>query len=192
MIPTSSRWAVLLFCCIGAGLVIALVSPVSPLATSGDEVEPAQLSVSSFERLDTGCADDVATYAWSRQGNGSYTRIAFIETGGEAVNISARTERTSPAGADLTTFRVYIDSTTRPREPTACTMGVQYRLELTYDRGPADGFLSGDDGTRVLWLENGAYSGCSSATSGSLDSECHRFTGQTQSDRTWANATATE
>lgn len=191
MVSVSSRRTALLLCCIVAGLVIFFVLPVSPLSTGG-ESESAQLSVSSFERLETGCADDIVNYASSRHGNGSYTRVSFIETGNETANLSARTERTSPAGADLTTFRVDVESSGQPRENTSCTIGVQYRIELAYDRAPSGGLLSGDDGTRVLWLENGEYSGCSSTTSGSLDSECHRFTKESQSDRTWANTTATE
>lgn len=190
MVSRSSRRTTLLLCGIVVGLVVVFVSPASPLSPTGDESDPAQLSVSSFERLETGCKDDVATYASSRHGNGSYARVSFIETGTETANLSARTERTSPVGAALTTFRVHIESAGQPPENTSCTMGVQYRLELTYDRGPSNGLLSGDDGTRVLWMENGEYIGCSSTTSGSLDSECHRFTREGQSDRTWANATA--
>lgn len=70
-------------------------------------------------------------------------------------NLSARTERTLPVGVDLTTFRVYLDFTGQPRENVSCTMGVQYRLELTYEPEPSGGPLSGHDGTRVLWLEKG-------------------------------------
>lgn len=190
MVAGLSQRTTLLICCLLVGVVILFLWPMSPLSVTGDEPEPAPLSVSSFERLETGCKDDVATYAAGSHGNGSYTRVSFIETGTETANLSARTEQTSPVGADLTSFRVYIDSTGQPRENTDCTMGVQYRIDLTYDRESSDGLLSGPDGTRVLWLENGAYSGCSSTTSGSLESECHRFVNNSQSNRTWANTTA--
>ncbi|WP_246998478.1 hypothetical protein [Halosolutus gelatinilyticus] len=191
MSSTVPRGIALLLCCLAGGSTLLLALPASPLSITGDEAEPPQLSVSSFERVETGCADDVATYASSSHGNGSYTRVSFIETGTETADLSARTERTSPPGADLHTFRVSIDSTGRPRQNDSCAMGVQYRLELTHERGSSEGLLSGDDGIRVLWLENGEYSGCSATTSGSLDAECHRFTKDAQSNRTWANTTAT-
>lgn len=214
-----SRRALLLLCGVAAVGVVLFAWPASPISIVDDEPAPAELSVSSFERLETGCADDVATFARSSQGNGSYTRVSFVETGNETAALSARAERTSPAGASLRTFRVYVDAaghsqqmpgqsrertdqsrerTEQPRESSgqsqangSCRMGVLYRIELSYDRGSSGGLLSGDDGTRVLWLENGAYSGCSASTSGSLDDECRRFTRDRQSDRTWANATAT-
>ncbi len=188
MVPVPSRRTVLL-CCIGASLFVLVIGPLSPFSATDGESESPKLSVSSFEHLETGCKDDIATYASSGHGNGSYTRVSFIETGTETANLSARTERTSPVRADLTTFRVSVESTGQPRSNASCTMGVQYRLELTHDRGSSDEFLSGDDGTRVLWLENGEYSGCSSTTSGSLDAECHRFTKDSQPNRTWANTT---
>lgn len=190
MVSPPSRRATILLSCLIAGLVVVVVLSGSPLSLD-EKSDPAQLSVSSFERLESGCADDVATYSSGSHGNGSYTQVSFIETGSETANLSVRTERTSPVGADLTTFRVHIESTGSPQANASCRMGTQYRLELTYDRESSDGFLSGDDGTRVLWLENGEYAGCSSTTSGSLDSECHRFTKEEQSDRTWANTTAT-
>lgn len=190
MVAGLSQRSTLLICGLLVGVVVLFLWPMSPLSVTSEEPEPAQLSVASFEQLETGCKDDVATYAAGSHGNGSYTRVSFIETGTETANLSARTERTSPVGADLTSFRVYIDSTGQPQENTTCTMGVQYRVDLTYDQGSSDGFLSGDDGTRVLWLENGAYNGCSSTTSGSLESECHRFVNNSHSDRTWTNTTA--
>jgi hypothetical protein len=115
--------------------------------------------------------------------------VSFLETGNETANVSVRTERTSPTGAALRTFRVYVESDGEPRTNSSCTLGVQYRVELAYDRGGPRGFLSGDDGTRVLWLENGEYAGCSSITEGSLDSECHQFVRDDPVERTWANAT---
>lgn len=186
MSPISPYRTSLLLCCLVVSLLALFIWPMSPLSVTSAEPEPAQLSVASFEQLETGCREDVATYATGSHGNGSYTQVSFIETGTETANISARTERTSPVGADLTTFRVYIDSAEQPQENTSCTMGVQYRLELTYDQAASNGLLSGDDGTRVLWLENGEYSGCDSTTSGSLDAECHRFMTDNQSNKTWA------
>lgn len=191
-----SRRAVLALCAV-AVVLLFLLSLSGSLPLVGGEPEPSELSVASFDRLETGCAEDVATYASSSHGSGSYEQVSFVETGNETAELAARTERTSPPGAALETFRVYVESTDRPHSTArsqgnaSCRMGVQYRLELNYDRGSSGGFFSGDDGTRVLWLENGEYSGCSASTSGSLDAECHRFTSDSQSNRTWATPSAT-
>lgn len=189
MVPNPSRQQLLL----GSGIAIVLIGlflfPGSPLSLTGDESETPRLTVSSLDRIEAGCADDVATFASSHSGNGEYTRTSFIETGNTTANLTARTERTSPVGADLSTFRVYVDSTGQAQQNASCTMGIQYRLELDYDPVSSRGFLSGDDGTRVLWLENDRYGGCSSTTSGSLDAECGRFLGEEDKTVIWANLT---
>lgn len=170
-------------------VLVALIFANLPAALGGDAEAPA-LSVSSFEPLETGCADDIATYSRNSLGNGSFTRVSFVETGSETANLSARTERTSPVGVSLSTFRVHVDAADRGTHNASCEMGVRYKLELSYDEG-STGDLFGDDGIRVLWLENGNYSGCSSSTSGTLDSECYRFTADNQSPQAWANTTET-
>jgi hypothetical protein len=189
MVPATSRRRLLA----GSGIAVVLVGlfllPASPLSVTGNNAETPELTVSSLERIDSGCADDVATFASSQSGGGEYTKVSFIETGSKSANLTARTERTSPVGADLTTFRVYVDSAGTTEQNTSCSMGVQYRLELDYDRAQSGGILSGDDGTRVLWLENGRYTGCSSTTSGSLDAECGRFLDGDTTERIWANST---
>lgn len=191
MVPAASRQRLLLACCLAVVLLGLFVLPASPLALTGDDSEAPRLSVSSLERLDAGCADDVGTYASSKSGGGGYTKVSFIETGNKTANLSARTERTSPVGADLSTFRVYVDSSGEGRQNSSCTMGVQYRIELDHDPAESGGILSGDEGTRVLWLENGAYTGCSSTTTGSLDAECGRFLKQGTGSLTWANSSTT-
>ncbi len=186
MVPASSGRTVLLVCCLVAGLLVAFAWPASPLSLVADEPEPASLHVEEFEIIDSGCADDVATHAMGKTGGGGYESVSFVETGTRSPNLSVRTERTSSPGADLESFRVYIDSQGEPRENASCTLGAQYRVELDYDRGEPDA-----EGTRVLYLENGEYEGCSSSASGSIETECHRFTyDQQHSNRTWANATA--
>lgn len=188
MAPAVSRQRLLLVCSLAVVLIGLVVVPASPLSLTGDDSEAPRLSVTSLERLDTGCADDVATFASSKSGGGGYTKVSFIETGNKTANLSAKTERTSPAGADLSTFRVYVDSTREVRQNSSCTMGVQYRIELDHDPAPSGGILSGEEGTRVLWLENGAYTGCSSTTTGSLDAECGRFVREGDTEITWANS----
>lgn len=182
----------MLLCCLVVAVLAVAAVPASPLSVPGDDPDPATLSVTSFERVETGCADDVATYASSSHGRGTHSRVSFVETGSEAANLSAWTERTSPAGAALTTFRVHVESIGGGTENASCSMGTLYRLELAHDRGSSDGLLSGDEGTRVLWLENGEYVGCSASTEGTLDSECHRFLSADRPDRTRANATAAD
>jgi len=190
MAPATSRKRLLLVCSLAVVLVGLVVVPASPLSLTGDDSEAPRLSVSSLERLDAGCADDVANFASSKSGGLGYTKVSFIETGNETANLSARTERTSPVGADLSTFRVYVDSTGEAPRNSSCTMGVQYRIELDHDPAPSGGILSGEEGTRVLWLENGDYIGCSSTTTGSLDAECGRFLLEEDTDLTWANSSA--
>ena len=188
MAPAVSRQRLLLVCSLAVVLIGLVVVPASPLSLTGDDSEAPRLSVSSLERLDAGCADDVATFASSKSGGGGYTKVSFIETGNKTANLSARTERTSPVGADLSTFRVYVDSTGEVRQNSSCTMGVQYRIELSHNPARSGGILSGEEGTRVLWLENGAYTGCSSTTTGALDAECGRFVQEGNTEITWANS----
>lgn len=187
MAPVSSRRTTFLICCIIAIIVVIFLWSPSPLSQTSDEPEPASLSVVEFAQLESGCRDNVSTSLMSRAGGDGFETVTFIETGTTSPNLSARTERTSPTGADLRTFRVYIDSHGEPQENTSCTLGAQYRIKLDYDRGETE-----TKGTRVLWLENGSYSGCDAITSGSLESECYRFTREQQPDHVWANATATE
>ena len=183
--PASSRRTILLVCCVLVGLLVAFVWPASPLSLAGDEPEPASLHVKEFEIINSGCADNVSDYAMGRTGGGGYERVSFIETGTRSPNLSVRTERTSSLGAGLESFRVYIDSHGEPQENTSCTLGAQYRVELNYDPGEPDA-----KGTRLLYVEDGEYAGCSSSTSGSIETECHRFTyDQQHSNRTWANDT---
>ena len=188
MAPAVSRQRLLLVCSLAVVLIGLVVVPASPLSLTGDDSEAPRLSVTSLERLDTGCADDVATFASSKSGGGGYTKVSFIETGNKTANLSAKTERTSPVGADLSTFRVYVDSTGEVRQNSSCTMGVQYRIELSHDPARSGGILSGEEGTRVLWLENGAYTGCSSTTTGALDAECGRFVQEGNTEISWANS----
>ncbi|MGM0447117.1 MAG: hypothetical protein ACQERM_02545 [Methanobacteriota archaeon] len=169
------------------------------VAGVGAEPEPPRLSVDSVERLDVGCADDVATYASSRTGGGSVDRVAFVETGNAAANLSVATERTSPRGARLSTFRVYVDSAAAgeradpdrtANRSEGCRVGIQYRVRLSYEPRSSGPLLFGDEGTRVLWLENGEYAGCSGVAEGSLETECARFLDGDGPERTWANASA--
>jgi hypothetical protein len=178
-----------------AGLVVLLFvagvthPSINDVPGFSDHTGPTEMDVTGFERLGAGCADDVATYARSGTGpNGTYERITFVETGDPDANLSVSAVRTSPRGADLSTFRVAVDSHTDAPPNETCRMGVQYRVELESSGGSPPGFMPDAHGTRILWLENGEYAGCSSSSTGTLDTECHRFLGD-HPDRTWANAT---
>lgn len=179
-------------------VAIADVAETDGIAGIDAEPEPPRLSVDSVERLDVGCADDVATDASSRTGGGSVDRVAFVETGDATADLSVATERTSPRGARLSAFRVYVDSAapdarvgspSTANESDDCRVGIQYRVRLSYEPRSSEPLSFGDEGTRVLWLENGEYAGCSGMTEGSLETECGRFLADGP-ERTWANASA--
>ena len=97
----------------------AVVGPsVNALPGFSDHTGPSELRVTEFERIDAGCAEDVATYSSGSLDAGNYTRVEFIETADTDASLSAWTERTSPPGTDLSTFRVHVDSATRGRRTT--------------------------------------------------------------------------
>lgn len=187
MIPFTPRRNTLLFLGLVVLAAIVVGGPVNALPLFSDHTGPTDLTISSFERLDAGCADEVGKFTHSGTENGSYTKTAFIRTGNETAKLSAWTERTSPAGADLSTFRVHIDSHGTPRQNASCTLGVQYRITLTPYGGSPPGLLPDAHGTRILWLENGRYSGCSASVTSPLEDQCHRFMDDSRPERTWVN-----
>jgi len=173
------------------GLAVASVEPgaVNALPGFSDHTGPTEMEVASLERLDSGCADEVATYASGSASGGNYTQVSFVETGHPEADLSAWTERTSPPGADLSTFRVHVDSRSRADAPAnaSCELGVQYRIEVTTSGGSPGGILPDAHGTRILWLQDGDYAGCSGSYTSPLRADCRRF--EAKPDRTWANAT---
>ncbi|SIR13828.1 hypothetical protein SAMN05421858_1562 [Haladaptatus litoreus] len=144
------------------------------------------MTITEFERLDSGCVDEMRQYASSSTGGGNLTDVGTIRTNSADANISVWTERTSPEGADMSTFRVHVDSESNGSED-ACQTAVRYRLTLELSGGSPEEFLPDAHGHRVLWLENGKYSGCSASVTSPLESECHRFRSDAQPERTWAN-----
>jgi hypothetical protein len=159
-----------------------------PLVSDG--TGPTEIEVTALDRLDAGCREDVATYASSRNGpNGSYAQTTFIETGARDANLSAWAERTSPLGADYSTFRVYVDSDRTGPANETCEVGVQYRLEYRTSGGTDDGLVPDESGVSITRVENGAYDGCSSSGEGRwADAGCPRVPDE-HPPRTWANAT---
>jgi len=188
-IPSRRTAAALL---VVALFVVGLAQPsVNDLPGFSDHTGPTELEVTAFERVEAGCADAVATRARRTTGGGGYERLAFVRTGSADADLSARVERTSPRGADLSTFRVHVDAHPQPPalDPAngTCAVGVLYRIRLNASGGSPEGFLPDAHGTRVLWLENGGYAGCSASVTSPLDAECDRFVATTPT-RTWANA----
>lgn len=155
-----------------------------------DDTGPTDIEITALERLDAGCRDDVATYASSQNGpNGTYAQTGFIETGSRDANLSAWAERTSPLGADYSTFRVYVHSDRTGPANATCDVGVQYRLEHRTSGGTGDGIVPDESGHSITYVENGEYSGCSAGGAGRwADAGCPRRADDRPA-RTWANAT---
>ncbi|MFC7080193.1 hypothetical protein [Halorussus caseinilyticus] len=178
-------------------LAVTALEPgaVNALPGFSDHTGPSEMRVTSLERLDAGCRDSVANYARGSVSGGTYTRVTFIETDDPDADLSAWVERTSPPGADLSTFRVYVESHASEASEVAsattddCETGVQYRIEATTSGGSPAGVLPDAHGVRVRWFENGEEAGCSGSYTSSLRGGCGQFREDERPDRTWANAT---
>lgn len=166
---------------------------INDLPGFSDATGPQTMSVESFERLDSGCIDAISDSAHAQSGpHGRHEYTSVIETESPDAPISVWIERTSPPGADLSTFRVHVESHGSETESAAtsngsCRTGVKYRLVLnTSDRGPA-GIMPDEHGVRILRLENGEYAGCTGGYTGGLNGTCqYPIDGPS---RVWANAT---
>lgn len=188
MVPLTTRPRIALAVLFVALLILASGGVYAlPFVSNG--TGPTDAAVVDLERLETGCADDVDSFRHTQTGaNGTFTHTGFVETGSADGSISAWVERTSPPGADLGTFRVHVDSDNKA-DQTDCQIGVRYRVDIQTSGGVPDGLVPDADGVRVLWLENGAVSGCSSAVESPLDAECGHFLTD-EPRRTWANTTS--
>ncbi len=173
------------------GLVAVTSGAIYALPLVSDGTGPTDIEITDLERLDAGCREDVATYASSRNGpNGTYAKTSFVETGARDAALSAWAERTSPAGADYSTFRVYVDSVRTGTVNETCEVGVQYRLEYRVSGGTDDGLVPDPSGHSITHVENGRYVGCSSVGEGPwADAGCPNRA-HDRPPRTWANASA--
>lgn len=191
MVPfaTPSRRVGIALVVVGLVLVGITHPSVNDLPGFSDHTGPTAASVTNLERIETGCADDVATRSRSTTSGGTYEKVTFVRTERADADLSAWVERTSPRGTDLSTFRVHVDSHASGPANETCDTGVLYRIEVTTSGGSPQGIFADAYGTRVLWLENGAVSGCSASVTSPLDAECERFQADSGPDRTWANAT---
>ena len=185
----STRTVALVLLTVAATLLLA--GSVNSLPGFSDHTGPTELTVASFERTGTGCVEDPE---WPTGGPASDAGPGYVRTGGIVTadvdaDLSVWVERTSPAGADLSTFRVHVESHHEGNIETDCTDGsvIGYRLELDASGGSPPGLLPDDHGSRVLYLENGEVAGCSAGYTGGLDGSCDPFFEEPR--RTWANAT---
>ncbi|WP_302082554.1 hypothetical protein [Salinibaculum rarum] len=188
MVPDLSRTVAIAL--IAAVLTLGLVAavPVNSLPFFSDDTGPTDIEVASLERLDAGCKESVAQYSGTQNGpNGSYTTTSFVETGSRNASLSAWAERTSPTGAEYSTFDVHVESHRTEPANTTCDVGIQYRLTVETSGGGDDGLLPDESGLSVRFHENGRYAACASSSSGDFGSACRGVEGPPT--RTWANAT---
>jgi hypothetical protein len=186
----SRKWVVLLvvLAFISGGLI---AGSVNALPFFSDHTGPSEMRITSFERIDAGCADTVATYTSSS----TFSQTTFIATGDADANLSAWVERTSPRGADLSTFRVHVSSqswgtttdsfTAHKTGNDSCTVGVQYRITVTASGGSPQGLLPDAHGVRIQWVENGHLAGCSASVTSPLSAGCSPDS--RYPDRVWEN-----
>ncbi|MFC6723391.1 hypothetical protein ACFQE1_03075 [Halobium palmae] len=189
MVPESTHGRRLLVAVLVAVAVGAVVGPsVNALPGFADHTGPSEMRVTSFERLDAGCEEQVGEYVGGSTGGGEYSRTAFIGTAGADANLSASVRRTSPDGADLSTFRVDVDSHHDGPANATCETGVLYRIVLEPHGGTDEGLLPDAHGTEVLWFADGKLTGCSASLTSPLESTCDGVD-RDEPQRTWANAT---
>ncbi|WP_276272689.1 hypothetical protein [Haloarcula litorea] len=187
MPPELDRRRSLLAVAVAALLLAAAGPSVNALPGFSDHTGPTELRVASFERAGAGCAEEFQ-YAASSTGGGRIASSGTVTAAGPDADLSVWTERTSPPGADLSTFRVHLDTHGGNEAATDCETAVGYRLSLTLTGGSDEGLLPDAHGYRVLWLENGRYAGCSASVTSPLSSGCQRFA--ERPDRAWANGSA--
>ena len=173
-------------------VTLLLAGSVNSLPGFSDHTGPTELDVVGFERTGSGCVEDPE---WPVEGSSSgvgsgYVRSGGIVTADTDADLSVWVERSSPAGADLSTFRIHVESRHEGSVGADCGNAsvVGYRLELEPGGGSPPGLLPDDHGTRVLYLENGDPAGCSAGYTGGLEGSCDPFFEEPR--RTWANATA--
>lgn len=188
MVPDVPRSVAVALVAVVAAFVLAAAVPASALPLVQDSTGPTEIEVVSLERLETGCEEEIADAGLTRNGpNGTYTVVSFVETGSRDAALSAWAERTSPTGADFSTFDVHVDGHREGPTNTTCTVGVQYRLTVRTTGGTDPGLLDDPSGTGVRFHENGEYATCASSGSGGFGSACRGVGGPPP--RTWANAT---
>lgn len=174
---------------LGIGLfVMGGPNAVNVLPLFSDHTGPTELTVTDFERLDAGCIDRLEQSGWSSSVDGDERQsTSIIRTTRADANLSLWTERTSPDGADLSTFRIHVNPEHTGPVNQTCQTGVRYRVNTELSGGSPPGLLPDAHGYEVLWFENGRRTGCSASVTSPLVSECD-YIGEHE-PRQWANAT---
>lgn len=171
MVPDPTRRLLAVACCC-LTVGVALGPVVAPAATSlpgvTDRTGATDLRITGFEVVAAGCAADLDT-----RGAGSmYETEGFVPTRTANATLSAWVERTSPDGADLSTFRVHVDAESDGPTKGTCRTGVRYRLAVDPSGGGTGGLGLDAYGTRVVWVVDGDQRRCSSSYSGRIDGGC--------------------
>ncbi|ESP87543.1 hypothetical protein [Candidatus Halobonum tyrrellensis] len=157
-------------CClivgVAAGPVVAPAATALPGVT--DRTGATDLRVVEFEVLAAGCASNLDTGGVG----GMYETEGFVPTRTANATLSAWVERTSPEGADLSTFRVHVDVESDGPTNGTCRTGVRYRLAVEPSGGARGGLGLDAYGTRVVWVVDGDQWHCSSSYTGRIDGDC--------------------
>jgi hypothetical protein len=170
---------------------LLLAGSVNSLPGFSDHTGPADLTVTQFERTGTGCGELDLDGSDVPEPDSTYERNGMIRVADRDANLSVGVERVSVPGADLSRFRVSVESHHDGSGASTCDDPVVgYRVVLEPSGGSPPGLLPDAHGVQVTYLENGEFAGCSGAYSG-IDPAAVDACGPTvgEEPRTWANAT---
>lgn len=174
-----------------AAVTLAVVGSVNALPGFSDHTGPAELTVEEFERTGTGCGQPDVAPGDVPDADSLYERNGMIRVADTDAALTVRVERVSVPGADLSRFRVHVESVhDGPVESTCDDPVVGYRVVLEPSGASPPGLLPDAHGVQVTYLEDGAFAGCSGAYSGidpATVGSCDATLGE--EPRTWANAT---
>jgi hypothetical protein len=167
---------------------LSLAGSVNSLPGFSDHTGPAELTVNEFERTGSECGT-----VNSRAADSLYERHGSIRVADTDADLSVRVERTSIPGADLSRFRVHVESVHEGPVDSSCEHpAVGYRVALEPSGSSPEGLLPDAHGVQVVYVENGEFAGCAGAYNG-IDPAAVGQCGESfdEEPRTWANATAT-
>lgn len=174
-------------------LTLAVAGSVNALPGFSDHTGPAELTVTEFERTGTGCGQPAVNESAVPDADSLYERNGMIQVADTDAALSVRVERVSPPGADLSRFRVHVESHHEGTVDADCDRPVVgYRVALEPSGSSPPGLLPDAHGVQVTYLEDGEFAGCSGAYSGLDPADVGSCDGSLGDEsQTWANATAT-
>ena len=172
---------------------LLLAGSVNSLPGFSDHTGPNELTVTEFERTGTGCGELELDETDVADADSMYERNGMIRVPDTDANLSVRVERASTPGADLSRFRVHVETHHEGPVETDCERPVVgYRVVLEPSGGSPPGLLPDAHGVQVTYVEDGEFAGCSAAYSGidpAAVGQCGASFGE--EPRAWANATTT-